>query len=176
MPIETIILVAISLSLDAFSLSLLYGTLNLRSSIIKKISITVGIFHFLMPLLGYFFGDFLSLFLFFSSSLLIGIIFVILSIQMFLSIFKEDNIENFSGFLSYFLFGLTVSVDSFSVGIGLGNMNIDIIFPCIIFSFVSFIFTYLGLLFGNKMKKIFGKISTLLGSIILLILGIYYIF
>ena len=49
----TILIVAISVSMDAFSLSLLYGTLNLRKEEIIKLSIMVGIFHFYAFTLSY---------------------------------------------------------------------------------------------------------------------------
>ena len=54
-----ILIIAVSLSMDTFSLSLAYGMLKLKNSIIKQISITVGIFHFFMPLLGDFFGEYI---------------------------------------------------------------------------------------------------------------------
>ena len=50
--ITSIILIAVSLSMDAFALSLSYG---IKQVPIKKIiitALTVGIFHFFMPLLG----------------------------------------------------------------------------------------------------------------------------
>ena len=52
-------LIAISLSMDAFSLSLAYGTLNLKKKEIHRLALMVGIFHFVMPLFGHLFGDFL---------------------------------------------------------------------------------------------------------------------
>ena len=110
------------------------------------------------------------------SSLLVGIIFVYLAIQMFLSVFKQEEVEMFGGLLSYLLFGFTVSIDSFSVGIGLGSLDTHILYPCISFSITSFIFTYLGLKMGKKLALKFGKISTVLGSIILFILGVGYLF
>ena len=53
----TTILVGISLSMDAFSLSLVYGTngMNKRNEII--LSVIVGLFHCFMPLFGGFFGN-----------------------------------------------------------------------------------------------------------------------
>lgn len=175
MSLFTIIVVAISLSLDAFSLALLYGTLNLSKKIIRNTSITVGLFHFFMPLLGYFCGDILSFFLEFNGNLLVGIIFIILSVEMFLSIFKDESVDIFTGVVSYLLFGFTVSIDSFSVGIGFGSIGTMILLPCIIFSIVSALFTFFGLLFGLKLENKFGKIATFVGSLILFFLGISYI-
>ena len=49
--------IAVSLSMDAFSLSLAYGTLNLEKKDINNLSLIVGIYHFFMPLLGLFIGN-----------------------------------------------------------------------------------------------------------------------
>jgi putative Mn2+ efflux pump MntP len=51
-----ILVIAISLSMDAFSLSLAYGTLDIDKKNIYTLSIIVGIYHFFMPLIGYFVG------------------------------------------------------------------------------------------------------------------------
>ncbi len=56
MSLITIFLIAISISMDAFSLSLLYGTKNINNKTIIMQSILVGIFHFFMPLFGLFLG------------------------------------------------------------------------------------------------------------------------
>ena len=42
-------IIAISLSMDAFSLSLAYGTLDINKKEIITLSIIVGIYHFFMP-------------------------------------------------------------------------------------------------------------------------------
>ena len=171
----TILIVAISLSMDAFSLALIYGTLNVSQKMIGRMSGVVGIFHFFMPLFGFLFGDLLTFFLEFDADCLVGIIFLILSFQMFYSIFKTEEVEVLSGFLSYFLFGFTVSVDSFSVGIGIGSLGGKIFLPCTIFSIVSFLFTYMGLRFGKKLALRFGKFATIFGSVVLFILGLHHV-
>ena len=53
----TTILVGISLSMDAFSLSLAYGTINLNKRQELTLSLIVGLYHFVMPLIGLFFGS-----------------------------------------------------------------------------------------------------------------------
>lgn len=72
------------------------------------------------------------------------------------------------------LFGLAVSIDGFSVGIGINNISNNFILCSLIFSITSFIFTYLGLIFGNKLNQLIGKLATLLGGFTLIILGIIY--
>ena len=68
-----ILIIAVSLSMDTFSLSLAYGMLKLKNSIIKQISITVGIFHFFMPLFGDFLGEYILSIINIKSTLIVGI-------------------------------------------------------------------------------------------------------
>lgn len=171
MSLLTAFIVAVSLSMDAFSLALIYGTFNIdnRKSII--ISIMVGIFHFFMPLMGYTFGDSLSKLLTINVDILMAIIFIYLGIQMFISIFKDEEVEMINSFLSTLLFAFTVSIDSFTVGVGLGLDNNKNYLNFLIFSIVSSSFTYLGLKLGTILSNKFGKFSIGIGSITLVLLG-----
>ena len=175
MPLVIVFILAISLSMDAFSLSLIYGTLNLDEMIEKRISIIVGIFHFFMPLLGYKLGQIILNFLKVDTNIIIGIIFIVLSIEMILSLKEEEKIKILTSILSIIIFALTVSIDSLSVGISLGFTNSNIIIPSTIFSITSFLFTYLGLKLGKTLSKKYGHYATLGGAIIILILGINYL-
>ena len=56
----TILLIGISLSMDAFSLSLIYGMNNLNNKQKLSLSIIVGIYHFIMPLIGLQFGHLIN--------------------------------------------------------------------------------------------------------------------
>jgi len=172
----TLLVVAISLSMDAFSLALIYGTLNIRKSIIYEMSIIVGVFHFFMPLFGYLFGNGISNYISFDSDFFIGVIFIFLAIEMFISVFKDEEVNMIEGIMSLLLFAFTVSIDSFSVGIGLGLAGSNSIMSFLIFAFVSFLFTFLGLRFGSMLSDRFGKISTIFGSTLLVLLGFCHLF
>ena len=76
MSIYIIFVIAVSLSMDAFSLSLAYGTLNLKKKYIKQLSLIVGIYHFFMPLIGLLIGKI--------STIMGGIILIIIGIIYFL--------------------------------------------------------------------------------------------
>ena len=52
----TILLIGISLSMDAFSLALIYGMQGMSNKQKLLLSIIVGIYHFIMPLIGLSFG------------------------------------------------------------------------------------------------------------------------
>lgn len=173
----TNILVGLGLSMDAFSLSILYGTLNLNKRKVLLLSFIVGIYHFFMPLIGYIIGDNILSQYILDPEFLIGIIFTIIAVQMFLSINKEEDIKPLSRAESLLLFGFTVSIDSFSIGMGFGTLKnnvMQILISSIIYSIMSFTFTYLGLTIGKKLSDKFGKIATLIGGIILFCFAIRY--
>ena len=172
----TLIIIAISLSIDAFSLSLLYGTEGINKKDKIALSIIVGIYHFIMPLVGLSIGLFITNKIIIKTNILIGIIFLLISIEMILSSFKNKEEKFMFSFPGYLLFGLSVSIDSLTTGIGIPAITNSYIISALIFSITSFIFTYFGLNLGNILNLKYGKLSTLLGGIILFILGIIYIF
>lgn len=175
MSIITILLIAISLSMDAFSLSLAYGTLNMEKKEIRLLSIIVGIYHFFMPILGMTVGKNIIKVLPIAPSTLVFFVLVFIGIEMIIESFKQDRNIKLLKFSELLIFGLAVSIDSFSVGLGLRVIYHNSYIAASVFMLSSFIFTYLGLVLGKKINDIVGKISTLFGGITLIIIGIMYL-
>lgn len=175
MPIILIITLAVGLSMDAFSLAIIYGTINLDKKIEKIMGITVGVFHFFMPIIGYYLGKLILNIIRINPDIIVGVIFILLGLEMIVSIKKEEQVKILTNLTSVIFFAFTVSIDSFSTGIAFGATSTVIFLPSIIFSIISGLFTYLGLIFGKKLSTTFGDITTLLGAIILIILGIKYL-
>lgn len=175
MNIFVIIVIAFSLSMDAFSLSLVYGTLNLRKKNIYQLSIIVGINHFFMPILGVLCGNKIFTLIPINNNLLVFLVLSVIGIEMIIETFKENDTIKIMNIIELFLFGFAVSIDSFSIGISLSSITNNIYISSLIFSIVSMSFTYLGVVIGKKINNLIGKISTLLGGVILIIIGIFYL-
>jgi putative Mn2+ efflux pump MntP len=175
MNLFVVILIAISLSMDAFSLSLAYGTLGLPKKDILVLSTIVGIYHFFMPLIGMYIGQVILNMIPISPNLIILLVLSIIGIQMIISSFNENKKVKAMNFIELLSFGLAVSLDSFSVGLGLRTIYSIPIICSIIFMISSFTFTYLGLKLGKKINDKLGQISTLLGGTMLIIIGFLYI-
>lgn len=174
MNIILVFMIAISLSMDAFSLAIAYGMINLRKKDIINLSIIVGIYHFFMPILGMLIGKYLVNFIHIGEDIIILIIFSIIGFNMIIESKKEQKFLKAMGFWEMILFGLAVSIDSFSVGISLNNLNVSFLTCSILFSLISFIFTYMGLKLGKKLNYMIGKTATLIGGIMLICLGVVY--
>lgn len=175
MDIILLFLIAISLSMDAFSLSLAYGTINLSKKNINLLSLIVGIYHFFMPIIGMLLGNYIIKFIHIGEDIVILIIFSLIGLNMILESRKDKEEAKYMKLSEMLLFGFAVSIDSFSVGIGLNNISNNTVLCSSIFSITSFIFTYLGLKLGKIINLIIGKLATLIGGITLIILGIIFV-
>lgn len=175
MELLLVLTIAVSLSMDTFSLSLAYGTLNMPKKQKYLLSIIVGIFHFFMPLIGFAIGSYILNLIKINPEIIVGVILIFIGFQMLADNFKEENEMKTMKMIDLFLFAFAVSIDSFSVGLTLNMVSENYLFSVISFAVCSFSFTLLGLTIGNKVKKSLGKIATSIGGAILIIIGAIYI-
>ncbi len=175
MQILSILLIGIALSMDTFSLSLSLGTFNITNKQALKLSIIVGIMHFFMPILGMLLGEKLISLFELQCDFLLGVILLFIAIQMIIDLIKhEENSFNLN-ILGMFLFALGVSLDSFSVGLGIKAITENINLATSIFAICSFIFTFTGIMIGKFANKFIGTYASIFGVVILFILGIVHI-
>lgn len=174
MEIITLIIIGLSLSIDAFSLSLAYGLLNIPKKTIISTSITVGIFHFIMPILGMLLGNIITDTLNLDSKYILLTILILILIEMIKSL-KEENKEHELNIINMLIFAFLVSFDSFTLGIGIKYITSNIFLASTIFMILSSLFTFLGFILGKYLtKKATYKIK-LIGIILLLVVILYFL-
>ena len=166
-----VIALAIALSMDAFSLALCLGTLNFSYKKMLMISVTVGIFHFIMPIIGMYIAEIILKFVIFNPKYISFIVFFILGLFMIF----ETNVNKIFNIFSIVLFALLVSIDSFVAGIGLENIYNNHIVCALTFTIFSSLFTLSGLFLGKYINSKIGNVSKLIGGIILIVLSIHYL-
>ena len=169
------IIVGVSLSMDAFSLALAYGTYGLSNKEKILLSIIVGCFHFFMPLLGLYLGNLIFSYFVFNIRFVVAVIFAIIGISMIISSINDNEERIMVSLIGFLLFGMSVSIDSFTTGIGLNSINSNYLQVSSIFMILSGIFTYFGLNLGLVLNREFGKWSTFIGGIVLIFMGLYYL-
>ena len=169
-----ILLIALSLSMDAFSLALAYGTNKIANQIKYTLSIIVGLFHFIMPIIGYFIGTIIMQIIKIKPNIIVSIILIFIGISMCIT--KKEKLDPLKSIIEILLFSLAVSLDSFSVGLGLKAITNNIYKASSIFSITAGIITYLGLILGHKISQKVGYLAPTLGGIFLILIGLLYIF
>lgn len=165
--------IGLSLSMDTFSLSLSIGTTSPTTKQIIKTSIIVGIFHFIMPLFGSTIGNIFSKNII-QTNYITFTIFIILALQMFLNRNSEEKVDILTVF-SMILFAISVSLDSFSVGIAFGITRESTIIAGIIFSIISSLFTYYGLKLGRFLTEKYQEKTVYLGIFLMLLIAFKYL-
>ncbi|MEI2402935.1 manganese efflux pump MntP [Niallia taxi] len=171
--IFTLVLMAFALGMDAFSVGLGMGMYRLRLRQIMKIGIIIGIFHVIMPLLGILAGRFLSDNFGGIAGIIGGVLLLILGVQMIWAGFKEEDAYKITpvGF-GLIVFAVSVSLDSFSVGLSLGIYKAKTWLVLLAFGLSATLLTWLGLIIGRKAQGLLGNYGEVLGGGILLAFGI----
>ncbi|HOK57253.1 MAG TPA: manganese efflux pump MntP family protein [bacterium] len=163
----------LSLSMDAFSVSVISGSLIEKKKFLNslKISLSFGFAQFLMPVLGWFTG---MKFLKFISSFDHIVAFSILFLIGLKIIYESRKIErrfDISKILILFILAIATSIDAFAVGLTFSLLKIKVLTPSLIIGFTTFSVCLSGFFLGNKIKKFFGNKLELIAGIILILIG-----
>ncbi|WP_055106114.1 manganese efflux pump MntP [Paenibacillus ihumii] len=174
----TIVLMAVALGMDAFSLGIGIGMRGIRRVEVLRIGVLVAAFHLLMPLLGIVAGQYAGELLGGMAKYVSGGLLMLLGGHMiWSSLFgSEEQTVDYRSFLGILLFALSVSIDSFSVGVSLGMFHGDLLLTVIAFGVFGGIMSMLGLLLGRGVGARLGEYGEAAGGAILLAFGLIFIF
>jgi putative Mn2+ efflux pump MntP len=164
--------------MDAFSVSLVtgfgLGGINFSDSL--KISLTFGIAHVLMPILGWYFGSMVNTMIQRWDHWVAFVLLVFIGSRLMKEGLDKDseefNSNVLAGFPSLFLFTLAVSMDALAVGLSFRLEQLRIWLPSLYMGVSTLIFTFIGLSIGNRIGLSFGKKAQIIGGIILILIGL----
>ena len=191
MQISDVILIAISLSMDAFAVAMCRGTemkkINLKHTLI--IALFFGVFQALMPLIGYFLG---ASFVQYIEKVDHWIAFGLLSIiggKMLFDAIKDkvakksekdeeqkQSAEQTSELKigKLFLMAIATSIDALAVGVTFSfvGSGLSIFAAAPLIGAVTFVLSVFGVWLGHKFGMKFEKIATITGGIVLILIGL----
>ena len=167
----SIFFIGIALSMDAFSVALSLSLINIKTIKGFFLIFNISLFHYIMPMMGNILGDSLMNIISINSHFIVTVIFLYLAIMMYIDGKKEKNYM-IESILSIILIAFSVSIDSFSVGIGLSGLTEHKFLSFLVFSLCSGSITYMGFIIGKYLKKQSKIKSEYLSSIILITLAI----
>ncbi|MFF2889904.1 manganese efflux pump MntP family protein [Paenibacillus sp. NPDC057967] len=173
----TLLIIAVALGFDAFSLGLGIGLKGIRLLDIVKLGAVIGLFHILMPIGGLLTGQFVSGLLGSVATTAAGILLLLLGGHMIYSSIRGEGVPTFNhrSSLGLLVLALSVSVDAFSVGVTLGMFSADLWLTILLFGFFGGMMSMLGLLLGRKVSSKLGEYGEACGGAILLVFGLLFI-
>jgi putative Mn2+ efflux pump MntP len=176
MSLLEIILIAVGLAMDAFAVSIGAGTLasmkDLRSTI--RLSFHFGLFQFLMPVIGWFLGSKIQVYVESFDHWVALVLLSYIGIKMIYESFKKEETqkENPSKGRNLIILSVATSIDALAVGFTLAMLNVDIWYPSIIIGVITAGLSLIGIWIGKKLGMKLGKVMEVVGGVILIGIGV----
>lgn len=173
----TVVVMAVALGMDAFSLGIGIGLRGIRLLDILRISLMIALFHIIMPLVGMVMGHYVGRLLGDVALFLGGSLLILLGAHMIFNSLRKSETQVFNPrtFWGLLFFALSVSVDSMSVGVSLGIFATDLLLTVLLFGLFGGVLSVLGLLLGRKAGHWVGEYGEALGGVILLVFGFRFL-
>lgn len=172
-----ILLIALSMAMDAFAVSLGIGTTRLAAAprSIFRLSFHFGLFQFFMPVLGWLAGSsFAHLISSFDHWLAMGLL-AFIGGRMIRSGLDADvatYVRDPSRGWNLVMLALATSIDALAVGLSLAMLQVSILYPSLVIGAVTASLSLLGLLVGHRLGQRFGKRMAVVGGVILVGIGL----
>lgn len=179
--LATLIILSVGLAMDAFSVATVtgfgLGRVSLQDA--ARMSLSFGAAHVVMPTLGWYLGatvvDLISGFDHWLAFLLLAFVGGKM-IREGLDGDGEVDPQSVLGGLGLLMFTVAVSVDSLAVGLSFSLERIAIFVPSLFMGAGTMIFTFVGLMIGNRTGQAVGKRAQILGGLALVLIGARIVF
>jgi putative Mn2+ efflux pump MntP len=176
MSFTTIFLIALSMAMDAFAVSLCSGLkIGPGPRPAFRIAFHFGLFQALMPVIGWLFGNTIEPFVKdFDHWVAFGLL-AFVGMRMICSGLGKDEEESHkdpSRGWTMVILSIAVSIDALAVGLSLGLLGVNIWTPALVIGLVTGALSLIGLRVGNGFGKRFGKPVEILSGLVLIGIGV----
>jgi putative Mn2+ efflux pump MntP len=177
MSLVTICLLAVGLSVDAFSVAIGVGAANSKKSWrpVLRLSAAFGLFQFVMPLVGWLAGlTVVNIIGGFDHWIAFALLAFIGGKMIWEGLEKESREEKTDQTRGWplLLLSIATSIDALAVGFGFSVLKTPILFPAVVIGAVCFLMTIVGMIFGKGLARVFGKKVEIIGGLVLIGIGV----
>lgn len=173
-----VLILAVALSMDAFAVSIGLGAKKQDS--LRKVAlmcaIYFGVFQGAMPLIGYLGGaGLLSWIGGFKQSIAFVILCGIGAKMIYEGVDSEEAEFKQLTQQVMSLLAIATSIDAMAAGFTLNLMSVDPFIACLIIGVITAVFSYSGVLVGNKFGTWLESKAELLGGVVLILIGFKFL-
>ena len=173
----SILLIALSLAMDAFAVSVSTGIavpgFGVRQA--ARIGLWCGFFQFSMPLAGWFLGSSVKSYIEFIDHWIAFGLLALIGASMIREALSGEGGEAVADLSvrRLFFLALATSIDALAVGVTMAFMkDVNILLSAAVIGAVAFLMAMLGGLLGRRLGQLFQKRATLLGGAVLILMGV----
>lgn len=167
---------AIALSMDAFAVSIGLGAKHKHNP--KKMALMAagyfGLFQAIMPFFGYWAGKGLLGWVAAYAPWVAFFLLLLIGAKMIYESFNtgiEDELKNITHQVMLVL-AIATSIDAMAAGFALNLLNVNVLFSCFVIGVITFFFSYLGVLVGEKSGTKLENKAELFGGVVLILIGL----
>ena len=181
MDLASVVIVAVALAMDAFSVCISCGMVIARPGPghYFRLAFHFGLFQFMMPIIGFFGGMYLERYIKAFDHWIAFALLMFIGLKMIKEAFKKESADCPAGERkdpsrgwSLIVLAVATSIDALAVGLSLGVLNRPILVPSAIIGVVCAAFSAAGVALGNRVGSIVGKRAEAVGGLMLIAIGI----
>lgn len=170
-------MIAVGLGMDAFAVAIGAGVVlkNHSQGSAFRMSFSFGFFQFIMPLIGWSAGLTISTFIQDYDHWLALVLLAGIGGKMIYDALRESKEVSHSDptrGLPLLMLSIATSIDALAVGLSLAFLKVAIFYPSVVIGTVAFAMTWIGMAFGERFGRVFGKKLEIAGGLILLGIGV----
>jgi manganese efflux pump family protein len=172
-----LLLLAVGLAMDAFAVAVATGLLLQRVTARHtfRIAFHFGLFQFLMPVIGWSAGHWLSGWLSAWDHWIALVLLGYVGVKMLWEA-REGKLADAArdptrGWLLVTL-SVATSVDALAVGFSLAMLDVSIWMPSVVIGLVAALLSAVGILFGGRIGARWGRTALIAGGIVLILIGL----
>ncbi len=174
-----ILLIALSLALDAFAISISTGlsVKDFRLPHALLMSAYFGVFQFIMPVIGWLLGHSVARFVANVGPWISFALLVAIGVKMIYDALRPSGSDEPPPLIALshgrlLVLAIATSIDAFAVGVSFAFMDVKLWLSCLIIGLVTFILSMIGGLLGKKLGTRLQDHASLVGGIVLIAIGI----
>ena len=175
MTLFDLILIAVSLSMDAFAVSICKGLSVRKVSLAHALTCGVwfGGFQFLMPTLGYFLGDRFATLLTKFGPWVAFVLLALIGANMVKESFGGDEqLDDDYSAKAMLPLAVATSIDAFAVGVGFAAMEANIVVAALLIGCTTFTLSAIGVKVGAVFGDKYRAVSERIGGLVLILIGL----
>lgn len=176
MSTTSVIVLAIALGMDAFSVAIGIGTTASSLRQYFRLSWHFGLFQFFMPLIGWELGNLIARRMSGLAPWIACGILIFIGFRMIWETFNNkvtvtESIDKTKGW-SLVMLSIAVSIDALGAGFSLRLMAVPLFRTAIIIGIFSCLMTLVGMLLGKMISIAIGQQCEVIGGVVLIIIGL----
>ena len=177
MNFASIFIIAVGLGMDAFAVAIGTGVFlkNPPRSSALRLSFFFGLFQFLMPVAGWLAGRSISKFIRDYDHWVAFLLLAAIGGKMIVDALRDEkdiSAADPTRGLQLVLLSVATSIDALAVGLSLALLNVAILYPSVVIGMVAFVMTWVGVTFGERLGRVFGRKVEIAGGLILIGIGV----